>query len=92
MKSLQRFLRKSDDFETSSASVLGCSPCFPSFCNLKGPDGLYGDSKDLISSFCGKLTVFRTKGATFLNDRETCSHFSQFVRYSSVVMPLLSQM
>ena len=75
-----------------STSVLGCATCFSRFCDLKGPDGFHGDSKDLISSFCGKLTVFRTKVATFLNDRETCSHFTQFLRYSSVVMPLLSQM
>ena len=52
----------------------------------------HGSSADLVSHFCGRLTVFRTRIATFLNDQETCSHFSQFVRYSSVVMPLLSQM
>ena len=92
-KSSKRFVKDSDDSETKgSTSVLGCSTCFSNFCNLKGPDGFHGDSRDLISSFCGKLTVFRTKVATFLNDRETCSHFSQFIRYSSVVMPLLSQM
>ena len=89
-ESSKRFVKESD--EKGSTSVLGCSTCFSNFCNLKGPDGFHGDSRDLISSFCGKLTVFRTKVATFLNDRETCSHFSQFVRYSSVVMPLLSQM
>ena len=92
-KSSKRFVKDSDDSETKgSTSVLGCSTCFSNFCNLKGPDGFHWDSRDLISSFCGKLTVFRTKVATFLNDRETCSHFSQFIRYSSVVMPLLSQM
>ena len=89
-KSSKRFVKESD--EKGSTSVLGCSTCFSNFCNLQGPDGFRGDSRDLISSFCGKLTVFRTKVATFLNDRETCSHFSQFIRYSSVVMPLLSQM
>ena len=78
--------------ERGSTSVLGCAPCFQGFCGLKGPSVFHEGSADLISSFCGKLTVFRTKVATLLNDRETCSHFSQFIRYSSVVMPLLSQM
>ena len=68
------------------------SDCFPGFCGLKGPSGLHEGSADLVSQFCGRLTVFRTRVATFLNDHDTCSHFSQFVRYSSVVMPLLSQM
>ena len=86
-------MKERNDFETKgSTSVLRCSTCFPSFCNLKGSNGFHGGSEDLISKFCGRLTVFKTKVATFLNDRETCSHFSQFVRYSSVVMPLLSQM
>ena len=68
-KSSKRFVGEIDDFEAkSSTSVLGCPPCFPSFCNLKGPGDFHGDSKDLISSFCGRLTVFRNKVATFLND------------------------
>ena len=66
--------------------------CWSGLCGLQGPKDFCEGSEDLISHFRGRLTVFRTKVDTFLNDCETCSKFSQFVRYSSVVMPLLSQM
>ena len=66
--------------------------CFSGLFGLKGPTDICESSEDLISQFRGKLTVFRTKVDTFLNHCETCSKFSQFARYSSVVMPLLSQM
>ena len=66
--------------------------CWSGFCGLKGPEGFCEGSGDLVSQFRGRLTVFKAKFGTFLNDCDTCSKFSQFVRYSSVVMPLLSQM
>ena len=66
--------------------------CWSGFCGLKGPEGFCEGSGDLVSQFRGRLTVFKTKFGTFLNDCDTCSKFSQFVRYSSVVMPLLSRM
>jgi len=66
--------------------------CWSGFCCLKGPEGFCEGSGDLVSQFRGRLTVVKTKFGTFLNDCDTCSKFSQFVRYSSVVMPLLSQM
>ena len=66
--------------------------CWSGFCGLKGPEGFCEGSGDLVSQFRGRLTVFKTKFGTFLNDCDTCSKFSQFVRYSSVVMPLLCQM
>ena len=74
---------------SSSSKV---STCWSGFCGLKGPEGFCEGSGDLVSQFRGRLTVFKTKFGTFLNDCDTCSKFSQFVRYSSVVMPLLSQM
>ena len=81
---------KDDLISVSSVS------CFEKFCGLKAPTGLcsgfVSNSEALVSQFHGKMTIFKTRCSTFLNHPETCSPFSQFVRYSSVVMPLLSQM
>ena len=91
-----------DDFSHSTVLQDVCEPtsCFPTkvpsclsgLYGLKGPTGFSGGSEDLVSQFHGKLTVFKTKFDTFLNHCDTCSKFSEFVRYSHVVMPLLSQM
>ena len=88
----RRNKRESFDYTTgtSLADTAGTS-CFQGFCGLKGPTGFYEGSGDLVSKFCGKLTVSKSGVATFLKNHETCSPFAQFVKYSSVVTPLLSQ-
>ena len=84
-KSKEKFVCEESVISTSNVS------CFEKFCGLKAPadfcEGRFSeDSETLVSQFCGRMTVFKTKFSTFLNNPETFSPFSQFLRYSSIAV------